>query len=164
MHELFFFFFLQLCNNGHDFQNALLKLNWNNVSINIVSFVFLCLYCGSGMEEACLLHRAEVALFFSPVLRVSALSSLFPFPPRRRRSLTPPHHFSPTFALFGRETVTFFCPCCLIQESAETVFLPPWGTLRHPNRIGRARLSCSPFFQAKSSQPPGKACCSSQKW
>lgn len=124
--------------------------------------VLLCLFCGSGMEEAWLLQKADVALFFL-FCAFPRCHHCFRFHLVEEASRPRIIFFFALFC-FGRETVTFFCPCCLIQRSAEIVFLPPWGTLRHPNRIGRARLSCSPFFQAKSSQPPGKACCSSQKW
>lgn len=40
----------------------------------------------------------------------------------------------------------------------------PWGTSRLPTRLGRARLSCSLFFRAKSSPHQGKACCLLLKW
>lgn len=62
----------------------------DNVSIMFVSCAFVSFLCLVS-EEAQLSTRDRCCAFF-PVLRVSALSSLFPFPPRRR-SLTPPHHF-----------------------------------------------------------------------
>lgn len=76
--------------------------------------------------------ESRCCAFFFPVLRVSALSSLFPFPPRRRRSLTPPHHFSPTFALFGRETVTFFLPVLFNPEERRNRLSSAMGDTEAP--------------------------------
>lgn len=81
-------------------------------SNGFVSLVALCLLLCSGMEEAesrCCAFSLSLSL-----LRVSALSSLFPFPPRRR-SLTPPHHFPP------------FLLCLLVKP-----FLLLWPVLSDP--------------------------------
>lgn len=77
--------------------------------------------------------ESRCCAFVFSVLRVSALSSLFPFPPRRR-SFTPPHHlfFSPFFALFGRETVTFFSPVLFNPEERRICLSSAMGDIEAP--------------------------------
>lgn len=164
MFALLLLFFLQLCNNVHKLkQPSLSTFHWNDVVDEVCcsGFRVPLVWLGYGgvsafAESRCCASSSSSSS--SLFLRVSALSSLLPFPPRRR-SLTPPYRL---LAPFARETVTCsLAPRCWSQRS---VFLPPWGTSRHPNPASLAGLSCAPFFQAKSLQPPGKACCSSQKW